>query len=149
MTKKININTNLRTNLPTASEYDLIIMTHQLLKTKEKFNTEVEENLSNVLNLLAPNGQLIIIERGNPIGYETIARARQIMLRPENYPDERVKSQGLGKKAISGIDLEKIAILSPTRTMHRQKLITTYTKLHHTLIMAKTFFKQENQYITN
>ncbi|CAG58883.1 uncharacterized protein GVI51_E06017 [Nakaseomyces glabratus] len=91
MTKKININTNLRTNLPTASEYDLIIMTHQLLKTKEKFNTEVEENLSNVLNLLAPNGQLIIIERGNPIGYETIARARQIMLRPENYPDEKGK----------------------------------------------------------
>ena len=41
-----------------------------------------------VLPLLAPGGHLVLIERGNSVGFETIARARQIMIRPESYPQE-------------------------------------------------------------
>lgn len=88
MTKKIKIATNLRSTTPSAQQYDLIIVTHQLLKSREKFNTQIDENITHFLSILAPGGHLVIIERGNPIGYETIAKARQIMLRPENFPEE-------------------------------------------------------------
>ncbi|AAS51290.1 ACR064Wp [Eremothecium gossypii ATCC 10895] len=91
MTKKININTRLRKDVPGSQYYDLIIVTHQLLRQEERFPVQVDENLEHYLNLLAPGGHIVIVERGNPMGFEIIARARQIMLRPENYPEERGK----------------------------------------------------------
>ncbi|AGO11322.1 AaceriACR064Wp [[Ashbya] aceris (nom. inval.)] len=91
MTKKININTRLRKDVPGSQQYDLIIVTHQLLRQEERFPVQVDENLEHYLSLLAPGGHIVIVERGNPMGFEIIARARQIMLRPENYPDERGK----------------------------------------------------------
>lgn len=91
MTKNIKINTNLRNTIPGSRQYDLIILTHQLLKSEERFPIQIDVNLENYLNMLAPGGHLVIVERGNPLGFETIARARQVMIRPENYPDEHGK----------------------------------------------------------
>ncbi|CDF88144.1 related to RSM22-Mitochondrial ribosomal protein,small subunit [Zygosaccharomyces bailii ISA1307] len=95
MTKKIKINTTLRNTIPGTSagsrQYDLIILTHQLLKSEERFPIQIDENLEHFLGMLAPGGHLVIIEKGNPLGFETIARARQVMIRPENYPDEHGK----------------------------------------------------------
>lgn len=88
MTKKINIMTNLRSSIPASKEYDLIILTHQLLHDGNQFPIQVDENIEHYLNILAPGGHIVIIERGNPMGFEIIARARQITLRPENFPDE-------------------------------------------------------------
>ncbi|SCV05533.1 LANO_0H09582g1_1 [Lachancea nothofagi CBS 11611] len=91
MTKKINIRTKLRDQVPGSQQYDLIIVTHQLLKTEEKFPIEVDSNIEHFLKLLAPGGHIIVIERGNPMGFESIARARQVAIRPENFPDEHGK----------------------------------------------------------
>lgn len=91
MTKKIIINTKLRKTLPNSNQYDLIIVTHQLLKNEERFPIQIDDNLEHYLNMLAPGGHIVMIERGNPLGFETISRARQIMLRPENYPGEHGK----------------------------------------------------------
>lgn len=41
-----------------------------------------------ILKLLSPGGHLVLVERGNALGFETIARARQIMIRPESYSTE-------------------------------------------------------------
>lgn len=91
MTKKIKIKTKLRNTVPSSRQYDLIILTHQLLKSEERFPVQIDVNLEHYLSMLAPGGHLVIIERGNPLGFETIARARQVMIRPENYPDEHGK----------------------------------------------------------
>ncbi|AMD22734.1 HHL036Cp [Eremothecium sinecaudum] len=91
MVKKIKINTILRDDVPGSKQYDLIIITHQLLRNEEKFPFQVDDNLEHYLSLLAPGGHLVIVERGNPMGFEIIARARQIMIRPENYPNEHGK----------------------------------------------------------
>lgn len=91
MTKRIKIATKLRDKAPGSKDYDLIILTHQLLRTEEKFPVEVDSNLEHYLKLLSPGGHLVIVERGNPLGFEIVARARQIMLRPENYPNEHGK----------------------------------------------------------
>ncbi|SCU86667.1 LAMI_0D03114g1_1 [Lachancea mirantina] len=88
MTKKIKIATRLSGRVPGLKQYDLIILTHQLLKSGHKFPLEIDENLDHYLSLLSPGGHLVLVERGNPLGFETIARARQIMLRPENYLQE-------------------------------------------------------------
>ncbi|EJT42038.1 RSM22-like protein [Saccharomyces kudriavzevii IFO 1802] len=88
MTKKISVMTNLRSSVPGLKEYDLIIITHQLLHNKNVFPIQVDENIEYYLNMLAPGGHIVIIERGNPVGFEIIARARQVMLRPENFPEE-------------------------------------------------------------
>lgn len=90
-TKSININTRLRKDIPGSSEYDLIIITHQLLRHENKFPMQVDRNLDHYLKLLAPGGHLVIVERGSPLGFEIIARARQIMIRPENYLEEHGK----------------------------------------------------------
>ncbi|CCF58314.1 hypothetical protein KAFR_0E01600 [Kazachstania africana CBS 2517] len=90
-TKKIKIRTKLRSDLPTNKEYDLIILNHQLLQNSRKFPLQVDENIHKFLKLLAPDGYIILIERGTPLGFESIARARQLMIRPEKYPNEAGK----------------------------------------------------------
>lgn len=91
MTDKIKIETKIQNGVPGSGQYDLIIITHQLLRHEERFPLEVDSNLEHYLTLLAPGGKLVIIERGNPMGFEIVARARQIMFRPENYPNEHGK----------------------------------------------------------
>ncbi|CCH60121.1 hypothetical protein TBLA_0C03170 [Henningerozyma blattae CBS 6284] len=91
MIKKIKIVTNLNSKIPASGSYDLIILTHQLLRDEERFPAQVDQLTTHYLSLLSPGGHLIIIERGNPTGFEIIERARQIMLRPENYPEEEGK----------------------------------------------------------
>lgn len=91
MTKKIHINTKLRNNVPNSGTFDLIILTHQLLKDEERFPIQIDDNLERYLAMLAPGGHIVMIERGNPLGFESISRARQIMIRPENYLEEHGK----------------------------------------------------------
>ena len=88
MTKRIKLVTKLRDTLPTNKEYDLIIVSHQLLTKSKNFPTEIDENLDRYMRLLAPGGHIVFIERGTPLGFETIARVRQVILRPERYPGE-------------------------------------------------------------
>lgn len=104
MTKKIKINTNLRNTVPGATDkqYDLIILTHQLLKSEERFPVQIDNNIEHYLGMLAPGGHLVLVEKGNPLGFETIARARQVMIRPENYPEEHGKIPRPYKQGSSG-----------------------------------------------
>ncbi|OBA25082.1 mitochondrial ribosomal protein, partial [Hanseniaspora valbyensis NRRL Y-1626] len=69
------------------NSYDLIILEHSLLKSEKKFPLEVEFNLKKALRVLKPNGHLIIIEKGNPLGFEVIAKARDFMLQPTRYEE--------------------------------------------------------------
>lgn len=101
MTKKIKTVTKLRDSVPSSKSYDLIILTHQLLKAEEKFPIEVDMNIEWYLKMLAPGGHIILIERGNPMGFEIIARARQVMLRPENFAEEHGKIPRPWTKGIS------------------------------------------------
>ncbi|KAG7661090.1 RSM22 [[Candida] subhashii] len=87
-TKKINIRTVFRSTIPMTKQYDLIIVNNSLLSREFSFPRDVDENIRTILRCLAPGGHLVLVERGNSVGFETIARARQIMIRPENFPDE-------------------------------------------------------------
>lgn len=86
--KKIEIRTKLKDSMPVTKNYDLIIVHHSLLAREYNFPNDVDENMRMILRLLAPKGHLILVERGNSVGFETIARARQLMIRPENFPHE-------------------------------------------------------------
>lgn len=87
-TARIKIRTKLRDNLPVTKKYDLIMLNQSLLTREYNFPTDIDVNLRNVLRLLKPEGHLVIIERGNTLGFETVARARQLILRPESYTGE-------------------------------------------------------------
>lgn len=99
------INTKIQSFLPqpkvgsgTADQkYDLILATHQLFRGVHQFPASVDDHTSHLLSLLAPGGVLVLIERGDPNGFETIARARQIMFRPEDYPRSAVKTPRVWK----------------------------------------------------
>ncbi|CCK70991.1 tRNA methyltransferase RSM22 KNAG_0F03290 [Huiozyma naganishii CBS 8797] len=91
MTKKIKTVTKLKNTVPVNKKYDLIILHHQLLRNRKKFPKQVDENIETYLKHLAPNGHIVVIERGTPLGFETIARARQLMIRPERHPMEHGK----------------------------------------------------------
>lgn len=84
----VSIKTKLRDTLPSAKEYDLIMVHQSLLSREYNFPKDVDINLHMILRLLKPNGHLVIIERGNALGFEIVARARQVMLRPESHQDE-------------------------------------------------------------
>lgn len=90
-TTALHIRTKLRDTLPLAKQYDLIIVSRALLTREYSFPKDIDINIHSLLRLVAPNGHLVLIERGNALGFETIARARQVMLRPESYPEERGK----------------------------------------------------------
>lgn len=84
-TKRIKTCTKLVDSVPGNQQYDLIIVTHQLLKDAFNFPFGIDDAIEYYLRFLLPGGHLVILERGNPLGFEIIARARQIMIRPENY----------------------------------------------------------------
>ncbi|KAI5953445.1 RSM22 [Candida jiufengensis] len=86
--KKIQIYTKLRDTIPVTKKYDLIIVSNSLLTKEYNFPKDVDDNIKLILRLLSPNGHLILVERGNSVGFETIARARQVMIRPERFPSE-------------------------------------------------------------
>lgn len=50
-TKSIHINTRLRKDVPGSNEYDLIILTHQLLRHQERFPAQIDDNLDHYLKL--------------------------------------------------------------------------------------------------
>lgn len=90
-TRKLRIRTNVRDSLASSKKYELIIVNQALLTRKHSFPRDVDLNLEMVLAALKPGGHLVLLERGNPLGFEIIARARQVMLRPENFTHESGK----------------------------------------------------------
>lgn len=85
---KIQVRTRLRDSLPVTKRYDLIMVNQCLLSREHVFKKDIDTNMHMLLRLLAPGGHLVLIERGNSVGFETIARARQIMIRPESFESE-------------------------------------------------------------
>jgi ribosomal protein RSM22 (predicted rRNA methylase) len=82
--------TVIRQQMPaygSSAKYDLIIASHQLYRSGFHYPASVDDHTSHLISLLAPNGVLVLMERGDPSGFESIARARQIMFRPEDTQD--------------------------------------------------------------
>jgi ribosomal protein RSM22 (predicted rRNA methylase) len=91
-TKNLKIKTVLLDKLrPKETKYDLIIVSYQLLRSLENFPFEVDAKLEEYVRRLNPGGHLVLIERGTPLGAEIIARARQVILRPEKYEGQTDK----------------------------------------------------------
>lgn len=91
-TKDINIKTVILNDLRSVdAKYDLIIVNQQLLSSASNFPRQVDIRVENLIKRLNIGGKLVLIERGSPLGAETITRARQIILRPENYPKQVAK----------------------------------------------------------
>lgn len=88
---QISIRTRIRDALPSTKQYELIIVNQALLTREYSFPSDVDANIHMLLRLLKPNGHLVLVERGNALGFEIIARARQIMLRPEAFEGETGK----------------------------------------------------------
>lgn len=100
-TKNIKIKSIIMNSIrPEDKKYDLIIVQQQLLTDVENFPHEVDAKLEQYIRRLNPNGRLILIERGSPLGAETIGRARQLVLRPENYEKEMGKIPRAFKSSI-------------------------------------------------
>lgn len=109
-TSRINIVTKIKDSLPSRS-YDLIVVNHALLTKEHHFPRDVDINIHMLLNLLNPNGHIVLIERGNHTGFEIISRARQLMIRPENYdkeigkiPRPYIKGSKIKPQKLRGID---------------------------------------------
>ncbi|KAJ8101372.1 hypothetical protein POJ06DRAFT_251324 [Lipomyces tetrasporus] len=67
-----------------GGQFDLITVMHHLVLPTEKKPSISDKRIKDLLELLAPGGVLVIVERGNIFGFERIARARELILRPEN-----------------------------------------------------------------
>lgn len=101
---------------PKDIKYDLILVSYQLLKSLENFPFEVDSRLEEYVKRLNPGGHLVLIERGTPIGAEVIARARQVILRPEKYEnqvDKFPRPFKSSEKKMSAKDELKLARLTP------------------------------------
>lgn len=83
-------------SLPTE-KYDLITVMHHMLFPTEKKPGESDRRLKRILDLLAPGGVLVLIERGNLLGFERIARAREMILRPKTKRTVGIKEDSLRK----------------------------------------------------
>lgn len=85
-TNKLRVKSVIMDKLrPIETKYDLIIVSYQLLKSLENFPFEVDARLEKYVKRLNPGGHLVLLERGTPLGAEIIGRARQVILRPENF----------------------------------------------------------------
>ncbi|ODV84219.1 hypothetical protein CANARDRAFT_201375 [[Candida] arabinofermentans NRRL YB-2248] len=100
-TRDIHIKSVIMNKLRSPDEkYDLIIAQHQLLHDMSFFPHQVDQKLDMLVKRLTPGGHLVVLERGNPTGAEVIARARQVILRPENHEGKVAKIPRLYKRSI-------------------------------------------------
>lgn len=65
----------------TTSKYDLIILNHELLRDPKRYPYEIDSQISHYLPMLSDQGYIVMLERGTPTGSETIARARELIIR--------------------------------------------------------------------
>lgn len=65
--------------------YDLIILEHALVSNEDKYTADISKNIKKYVHLLAPKGHLVLIEKGNPFGFEVIAQARENIIKPEKF----------------------------------------------------------------
>lgn len=114
-TNRLKIKTRLCDSLSPSKRYDLIIINQALLTREYSFPRDVDVNLEMVLPLLSPNGHLVLVERGNALGFEVIARARQVMIRPENYSEEVGK---IPRPYLRG------STVKPQKLRHEDQIIT-------------------------
>lgn len=116
-TNKLKVKSVILNKLrPVETKYDLIIVSYQLLESMDNFPFQVDARLEQYVRRLNRGGHLILIERGTPLGAETIARARQVVLRPENHEDQVEKFPRPFKssaKKISAKQQLKLSRLSP------------------------------------
>ncbi|EGV66053.1 mitochondrial ribosome small subunit component [Yamadazyma tenuis ATCC 10573] len=130
-TTRIEIRTKLRDSLPTAKKYDLIIVNHSLLTKEHHFPRDVDVNMHMLLRLLEPQGHIVLVERGNSVGFETVARARQIMIRPESFEKERgkvprpyIKGSSIKPQKLRHVD----QIITEEHIKHEEKLLEELDK---------------------
>ncbi|KAI5812133.1 mitochondrial small ribosomal subunit Rsm22-domain-containing protein [Pyronema omphalodes] len=82
--------------------YDLIISTNTLLPIREDY--QVKNTVDNLWSLLNPNGGvLLLIEKGSPRGFETIASARDYILQETIQPPGQPTENTLKDKEIGSI----------------------------------------------
>lgn len=98
-------------NVVATSKYDLIILNHQLLRDPKKYPYEIDSQVSHYLPMLSDRGYIVILERGTPTGAETIARARELIIR-ENANDN---NDNLNNS-------NELKIISPCSHMERDPL---------------------------
>jgi ribosomal protein RSM22 (predicted rRNA methylase) len=127
-TSQIHIQTKLRDSLPTGKKYDLIIVDHALLTKEHHFPRDVDINIHMLLRLLSPEGHIVLVERGNSVGFETVARARQIMIRPESYLKEAGK---IPRPYIKGSSIK------PQKLRHVDQIITEDHIKHEEKMLAE------------
>lgn len=76
--------TRFRYDIPsvnTAKKYDLIIAQHQLFQPGQFAEELVASHVQQLAQLLEKNGIIVLVERGDPIGFEATALAREHLLR--------------------------------------------------------------------
>ncbi|KAG5356082.1 37S ribosomal protein S22 [Yarrowia sp. B02] len=77
-------NSRIQTGLPKNNKYkyDLIVANQQLDLMARQEDQTLERFSQRLVELLSPDGVLVLVDRGNPNGYERIARAREVLIRP-------------------------------------------------------------------
>ncbi|KAK9430006.1 hypothetical protein V1505DRAFT_393714 [Lipomyces doorenjongii] len=80
-----------------GGKFDLITVMHHLVLPTEKKPSISDKRIKDLLELLAPGGVLVIVERGNIFGFERIARARELILRPDNRRPTLLSERNLRK----------------------------------------------------
>ncbi|KAK9359726.1 mitochondrial small ribosomal subunit Rsm22-domain-containing protein [Lipomyces starkeyi] len=80
-----------------GGKFDLITVMHHLVLPTEKKPSISDKRIKDLLELLAPGGVLVIVERGNIFGFERIARARELILRPDNRRPALLTERNLRK----------------------------------------------------
>ncbi|KAK9374852.1 uncharacterized protein V1513DRAFT_479192 [Lipomyces chichibuensis] len=80
-----------------GGRFDLITVMHHLVLPSEKKPSISDKRIKDLLELLAPGGVLVIVERGNIFGFERIARARELILRPDNRRPTLLSERNLRK----------------------------------------------------
>ncbi|RLV96323.1 37S ribosomal protein S22 mitochondrial [Spathaspora sp. JA1] len=145
-TNKLNIQTKLKNTIPTSKQYDLIIVNSSLLSRAFSFPRDVDVNIRMILSVLAPNGHIVLIERGNSVGFETIARARQLMIRPEGFPSEMGK---IPRPYIKGSSVkpqrvkEDDELMSEQDLEHEKELLAKWEKEERELLEKGQGLEQE------
>lgn len=91
--------TRIETVLPKTNKdkYDLIIANQHLDLLARQEHTSLEAFTTRLVDMLTPEGVLVLVDRGHPNGYERIARAREVLIRPMDDAGDAKKPVPFGK----------------------------------------------------
>ncbi|KAK9475185.1 mitochondrial small ribosomal subunit Rsm22-domain-containing protein [Dipodascopsis tothii] len=81
-------------------KYDMVVVNQILLESEVADPGQIAELVMELQSYVAPGGVLVVAERGRPAAFETVAHAREVLIRPKSIRPSRMSAAAVLRRYV-------------------------------------------------